>query len=66
MCSILAEDPRWSSKAWEQLSVRVDALAKGEPMRLHGYEMPDGHWAREFDERLDWLLGSDDVLRLDK
>jgi hypothetical protein len=63
MCVTLAEDPAWSAQAWEQLSHSVDALAGGEPYRLHGYQLPDGHWALMHGVNADWILGGDDVLR---
>ena len=63
MCLLLAEDPAWSSQAWEQLSHSVDALANGGEYRLHGWQLPDGHWALVHGVNADWVLGSDDVLR---
>jgi hypothetical protein len=63
MCTTLCEDPAWSSTAWEQLSTGVDALAGGQPYRLHGFELPPGHWALVHGVNADWVLGGDDVLR---
>ncbi len=66
MCSILCENPDWSSQAWEQLSPEVDALANGKPARVRSHELPDGHWALAYGPDAGWELGSDEVLRLDK
>ena len=63
MCNTLAEDPSWSREAWRQLSHSVDALASGGEYRCHGWELPDGHPARALGVQLDWVLGSDDILR---
>ena len=63
MCSTLAEDPAWSSQAWEQLSHSVDALAAGEPSALHGWTLPEDHPSRVHGVQVDWVLGADDVLR---
>jgi hypothetical protein len=63
MCSTLAENPVWSSQAWEQLSRSVDALAGGEPYRLHGWELPDDHPARLiYGVNADLVLTADDEL----
>jgi hypothetical protein len=63
MCSTLADDPEWSSQAWEQLSNSVDALANGDAYRFHAWELPDDHPARGLGVNVDWVLGADDVLR---
>ena len=64
MCSTLAEDPSWSREAWRQLSPRVDALANGDAVpAVHGWELPEGHWARVLGMHRDWTLGADNVLR---
>jgi hypothetical protein len=63
MCSTLAENPDWSSQAWEQLSHSVDALAGGRAHRLHGWQLPDDHPARVLGVNTDFVLGGDDVLR---
>ncbi len=64
MCSTLAENPAWSSRAWEQLSGSVDQLAGGGAYRLHGWELPDDHPARVLGVNTDFILGADDVLRV--
>jgi hypothetical protein len=64
MCTTLCENPAWSSVAWEQLSHSVDALAGGQPYRLHGFELPPGHWALVHGVDTDWVLDEHDVLRL--
>ena len=63
MCTTLCEYPDWSSAAWSELSKSVDALASGEPYRLHGWELPTGHWALVHGLNADGELGTDDVLR---
>jgi hypothetical protein len=45
------------------LSTGVDALAGGQPYRLHGFELPPGYWALVHGVNADWVLGGDDVLR---
>lgn len=62
MCTILAENPSWSSTAWQQLSPPVDTLASGEPYRVTGWQLPDGHPMRGF-VFTEFVLGADDVLR---
>ena len=47
----------------EQSSHSVDTLAGGEPYRLHGWMLPDAHWALVHGVDADWVLGADDVLR---
>jgi hypothetical protein len=64
MCTTLAEDPSWSQEAWRQLSHSVEALASGAEYRCHAWELPDGHWALVHGVNVDWVLDSDDVLRL--
>ncbi len=50
--------------ALDALSPRVDALANGDEVRhIHGWLLPDGHWARRLGVNRDWTLGADDVLR---
>ena len=50
--------------AFDQLSPRVDAFADGREVRhIHGWELPDGHWARALGLDRNWMLGTDDVLR---
>jgi hypothetical protein len=58
MCLTLAEDPAWSSQAWQQLSRSVDALAAGKPYRLRGWELPDDHPARVLGANVDFVLDS--------
>lgn len=64
MCSMLAENPDWSSQAWEQLSHPVDRLAGGGACRLHGWELPEDHPARALGVNVDFVLSADDVLRV--
>ena len=50
--------------ALDALSPRVDALATGREVKaIHGWELPDGHWARKLGLDRDWTLGADNVLR---
>jgi hypothetical protein len=64
MCSTLAENPAWSSQAWEQLSGSVDQLTNGEAHRFHGWELPDDHPARVLGVNVDFILDERDVLRV--
>ena len=44
MCSTLLEDSAESARcASDQLSGRVDELARGESVRIRRYELPSGH-----------------------
>jgi hypothetical protein len=64
MCVILAENPSWSPTAWAQLSPPVDALAAGQPYRLHRWELPDFHPQRFVGSvHDDLVLDERDVLR---
>ena len=65
MCSTLAENPNWSSQAWEQLSHSVDALTNGKAYRFHGWELPDDHPARALGVNVDFVLDEHNVLRVD-
>lgn len=50
--------------ALDALSPRVDALANGaEVPGIHGWLLPDGHWARKLGLDRNWTLGADNVLR---
>lgn len=64
MCVTLAENPSWSATAWAQLSPPVDALAAGQPYRLHRWELPDSHPQRFVGSvHDDLVLDERDVLR---
>ena len=65
MVRTLLEDSKESGRyAFDALSPRVNAFADGsEVPYIHGWELPDGHWARGLGLDRDWTLGSDDVLR---
>jgi hypothetical protein len=67
MVNILLEDgPESAEYAYRQLSGRVDAIASGEEVWLHRYELPPGHAleAPQGGHPCDSLmLGSDNVLR---
>jgi hypothetical protein len=41
--TLLADGPESTQYAYGQLSGRVDALAAGEAVTLHRYELPDDH-----------------------
>ena len=64
MCDTLLDDGVESAQyAWAECSKPVEALANGEPWRIHRYELPEGHPARDLGKVSDELvLGSDDVL----
>ena len=50
--------------AFDALHPRVAALTNGDEVRaIHGWELPEGHWARGLGLNRDWTLGADDVLR---
>jgi hypothetical protein len=57
--------PVFRDYCWTECSKPVDALAGGEPYRLHGWMLPDDHQMRvNGGVHRDWVLGEDDVLRL--
>lgn len=64
MASTLADNPDWSSQAWEQLSHSVDQLASGEAYRFRGWELPEEHPVRVFGVTADFVLDDHDVLRV--
>jgi hypothetical protein len=64
MCSTLAENPAWSSRAWEQLSRSVDALANGKAYGVHGWQLSDDHPACALGVNTDFVLGADNVLQV--
>jgi hypothetical protein len=64
MASTLAENPEWSSQAWDQLSHSVEALGNGDRYRFHAWELPADHPARALGVDVDFELDEHDVLRV--
>ena len=62
--TMMADGVESGQYALDALSPRVDALAEGREVRgIHGWLLPDGHWARKLGLDRDWTLGADNVLR---